>query len=148
MSDAKLGIVFHDVPRLTGAEAQVYNTLSVGQTEYWRTMTTNAVSPAFAIIGSGTVQNEMQEIVATNTKGKITIGGVFNTTVSDVKVKGDTATGVTCDDYKDMTVKDPKGSYTPDQVGYGTPSRSDVTLQRIPGKDVWKIQRSVVDGSC
>lgn len=148
LSSTELGIVFQDVPSLTGAEAEVYNLLSAYQTEYWRTMTTNTVSPAFAVLASGDVQATMKGIVKTNKAGSIALGGVFSTTISDVAVDGEKATAAICDDYAKMTVQDPNGTYTPDQVGYGVPRHKDVTVTRgLTGK-TWMVQTVTVEGSC
>lgn len=148
MSSTDLGIVFEDVPSLTGPEAEVYNLLSTYQTEYWRTMTTNAVSPAFSILASGDVQSTMKGIVKTNKDGKIALGGVFSTTITDVKVDGEKATAAICDDYAKMTVKDPNGTYTPQEVGYGVPRHKDVTVTRAGSGMTWRVQTVKVEGSC
>ncbi|RHA43953.1 hypothetical protein D1825_03795 [Cellulomonas rhizosphaerae] len=151
LSNAELGIEFEDVPSLTGAEAEVYNLLSTYQTEYWRTMTTNSVSPTFSVISSGDVQATMKGIVKTNKDGNITLGGVFSTTISDLAVDGDKATAAICDDYARMTVKDPNGTYTPEQVGYGVPRHKDVTVTRGTSGTTgtsWTVQTVKVEGSC
>jgi len=148
LSNAELGIEFEDVPSLTGTEAEVYNLLSTYQMEYWRTMTTNSVSPTFSVISSGDVQATMKGIVKTNKDGNITLGGVFSTTISDLAVDGDKATAAICDDYARMTVKDPNGSYTPEQVGYGVPRHKDVTVTRGTSGTTWKVQTVTVEGSC
>lgn len=148
LSSSDLGIVFEDVPSLTGAEAEVYNLLSSYQTEYWRTMTTNAVSPSFSVLASGDVQATMKGIVKTNKAGSIDLGGVFSTTISDVAVDGEKATAAVCDDYAKMTVKDPNGTYTPAQVGYGVPRHKDVTVTRGPSGTTWMVQTVKVEGSC
>ena len=51
-SNPELGIVFEDDPDLTGDEAEVYHWAATYETEYWRTMTTNTVSPKFTTIAS------------------------------------------------------------------------------------------------
>lgn len=43
-SDPDLGFVLDGTPDLTGAEADVFDTAVVYQKEYWRTMSSNAVS--------------------------------------------------------------------------------------------------------
>lgn len=116
-SDPDLGIVFEDVPDLTGAEADVYDAVATFEKEYWRMMTTNTVSPAFAIIASPEITATMQQIADQNAGVQLLLGGVFHSTISDVTVNGDTATASTCDDYNDVTGVDPNGTYTSQEVG-------------------------------
>ncbi|MBO0919705.1 hypothetical protein J1G42_02555 [Cellulomonas sp. zg-ZUI222] len=146
MSDPELGIIFDDVPTLTGDEADVWNTVATYQVEYWRTMTTNTVSPAFAVIASADVQAVMERIATNNTADAVDIGGTFRTRVSDVTVTGDTATAAVCDDYRDATFADADGPDTPETAGFGYPRRETVQLQRLG--DRWVIGTTAGEGSC
>ncbi|GEL98886.1 hypothetical protein [Cellulomonas terrae] len=148
LSDPELGIVFEDVPELDGDAADVHNWIATYSTEYWRTMTTNEVSPAFDLIGSADVQATMQGIVDQNVSSQVDIAGVFHARVGDVVVEGDTARGTVCDDYRDVTFTDPNGTYTPDDVGFGEPRHKTLTLTRVPDEDRWLVLTSVVEGTC
>ena len=55
-SDPDLGIVFDDVPDLTGDEAAVYNWIATYEKAYWSTLTTNQVSTDFSLLASAEVQ--------------------------------------------------------------------------------------------
>ena len=149
LSDPDLGIVFEQVPDLTGDAAAVYNTLATYEVEYWRMMTTNQVSPAFSVLASAEIQARIQQIAATNAaiEGG-TIGGVFRAQVGEVTVDGDTATSTLCDDYRDVTFADPQGTYTPEQAGFGEPRLAKLTLTRIAAESRWLIQTSETLGTC
>lgn len=148
MSDPELGIVFDDVPTLEGDAADVHNWIATYEKEYWRTMTTNTVSPAFAVLGSADVQATMQGVVDQNVSSQVDIGGVFHARISDVVVDGDTATGTACDIYRDVTFADPHGTYTPQDVGFGEPRHKTLTLTRVAAEDRWLVLTSVVSGTC
>ena len=147
-SDQALGIVFDDVPQLSGDEADVWNWIATYEKEYWRTMTTNEVSPAFAALGSAAVQKSMAQVVADNREVEATIGGTFRATVGGVTVDGDSATGVACDDYADVTFEDADGPDTPEEAGFGEPRRKRLTLQRLQGEGIWRVQTVKVEGTC
>ncbi|TQL01855.1 hypothetical protein [Cellulomonas sp. SLBN-39] len=148
LSDPDLGIVFEDVPTdLTGDDADVYTTVATFQVEYWRTMTTNAVSPAFAVIGAAEISTLMEQIVATNVGVDARIGGVFRTRLSEVVVDGDDATVVACDDYAAVTFEDADGPDTPESAGFGEPTLKTVSLTR-QADGPWLVGASVPEGTC
>jgi len=148
-SDTALGIVFGDAPALEGDAAQVYNWVSVFEKEYWRTMTTNEVSPAFDLIGSPEVKIQMESMAGNNAKSKLDVGGTFQVTISDVAVDpaAGSATASACTDFSKATFTDPNGSYTPAQVGVPKPTHHDLTLRRVTG-DQWRIMTSNENGTC
>lgn len=147
LSNPELGIVFDDVPALTGDEADVYNLVATYQLEYWRTMTTNTVSPAFGVIGSADVQAVMNRIATNNAADSVDIGGTFRTRVSDVAVEGDSATATTCDDYREATFADADGPDTPETAGFAEPRLKSLQIQRLEGNR-WLVGTSEVTGSC
>ncbi|WP_156043739.1 hypothetical protein [Cellulomonas sp. URHE0023] len=146
-SDPALGIVFTDIPDLTGDEADVYNTLATYQKEYWRTLTTNTVSPAFSVIAAAEIQDRMQQIATTNANDLGQIGPVFHTSIGNVVVTGDTAQGAVCEDFSGATFADKDGTYTPDEAGFEKRLKS-VTLSRVGGENRWIVLTSVVGDPC
>lgn len=148
LSDPELGIVFEDAPELEGDAADVYNWIATYDKEYWRTMTTNEVSPAFSLLASAEVQAKMAQIAETNRNIQGTIAGVLHSRVGNIVVDGDTATGSVCDDYRDVTFADPNGSYTPAEAGFGEPRNEKVTLTRVAAEDRWIVVSSEVEGTC
>jgi hypothetical protein len=148
-SDTALGIVFGDAPPLEGDAAQVYNWVSVFEKEYWRTLTTNQVSPAFDLIGSPEVQTQMENVANKNAASNLDIGGTFHVVISDVVVDpaAGTATASACTDLTQATFSDPNGSYTAAQVGVPEPIRNELRLQQVLG-DQWRIATSNETGTC
>ncbi|WP_019136470.1 hypothetical protein [Cellulomonas massiliensis] len=147
-SDEALGIVFEDVPELTGDEADVWNWIATYEKEYWRTMTTNEVSPAFSAIGSAAVRQSMERVAEGNAKIDAKIGGTFHVEVGGVTVDGDTATGVSCDDFADATFEDENGTYTPEEAGFDEPRRKSFTLVRGASEGIWKVETVKREGTC
>ena len=149
MSDPELGIVFDDVPDLTGDEADVYNWIATFEVEYWRTLVTNVASPAFSVFTSAEVQARMEEIAANNTAGQSKVAGVFHVRIADIVVTGDTARATTCDNYGEMLAEDGDGPQTLEEVGLAEPVLLEVTLARNPaGQGLWTIQTSRQVGTC
>ncbi|WP_156043731.1 hypothetical protein [Cellulomonas sp. URHE0023] len=146
-SDAELGIVFTDVPVMTGDEADVYNTLATLEKEYWRTLTSNTVSPAYSVIASAEIQARMQQAATSNANDLGQIGGVLHTSVGNVVVTGDTAQGSACEDFSAATFADKDGTYTPDEAGFNK-RLSSFTLGRVPGEDRWIVLTTVAGDPC
>jgi len=149
MSDPELGIVFDDIPALSGDEADVYNWIATYEQEYWRTLKTNEASPAFDVFTSADVKARMEEIAAINTADQSQYGGVFHVRISDISVDGDTATATTCDDYREVTVVEPDGPLTPEEAGLAEPISLKLTLARNPiGEGLWVVNTSERIGTC
>ena len=115
-----LGIVFTDVPDLTGDEADVYNWVATYQLEYWRTLTTNTVSPAFEPHRLRDVQATMERIVRNNTENGQGSAGCSRRGSSTSPSTGTPRRATTCDDFSDGTFADPDGTYTPKRRGSKT----------------------------
>jgi hypothetical protein len=149
MSDPELGIVFDDVPDLAGDEADVHNWIATFEQEYWRTLITNTVSPAFDVFTSPEIQARMAEIAANNTADQSLWGGVFHVRIADIVVDGDTATGTTCDDYRQVTLEEPGGPVSVEARGDDVPIFIRVHLVRNPiGEGLWTIQSNEGLGGC
>ena len=148
LSDPALEIVFEAVPDVHGDAADVYNWLATFEKEYWRMMTTNQVSPAFSIMASAEIQARMQQIATGNANDQVKVGGVFHATVAGISVDGDTAHATKCDDYRSVTFADVKGTYTPDQAGFGENRLLEATLVRGPAAGQWIIQSEEKLGTC
>lgn len=146
-SDPELGIVFEDDTDLTGDEAEVYHWAPVYETEYWRTMTTNTVSPKFTTIASPEVQVLMQQIADGNAAVQLEVGGRFHVQLREIVVEGDTARAVACVDYRDVTATDPNGTYTAAEVGFGETTREELALARVAER-TWIVLTSTVSAGC
>jgi hypothetical protein len=147
LSDPELGILFEDVPALTGDEADVYRTVATFQVEYWRTMTTNTVSPGAGVVAAPEMVAVLERIATNNGADSAQIGGTFRTRVSDVEVDGDVATALTCDMYADVTFADVNGSATPEEAGFGDNILLKDTLRRTP-EGRWVLGTSERTGTC
>ena len=149
LSDPELGIVFEDVPDLSGDEADVYNWMSTYRAEYWRTMRTNEPSPAFSVFTSPELQAEMARLAAENVADGWTVDGEFHVTIGDVAVDGDTATATTCDDYSAVTVTDAEGPVTLEEAGVDVPLLLEATLTRSAHADgMWMVLTTDRVGTC
>jgi len=149
MSDPELGIVFDAVPDLSGDEADVYNWIATYRQEYWRTLVTNEASPAFAVFTSPEIRARMSEIAANNTADQSVWDGEFHVTISDISVDGDTASGTSCDDYRQVTVEEPEGVLGPDVTGHDVPRLLRVNLVRNSlGEGLWSIESTEGLGEC
>ena len=149
LTDPELGIVFTDVPDLSGDEADVYNWATTYEVERWRSMAANAVSPAFTTIASPEVQARVAQMVAANADVRAQIGGTLQVRVLAITVEDDTAEATVCEDYSAVTFTDVDGPDTPEEAGFGEPQKATVTLRRAPeGEGVWIVAGDVGAGTC
>ena len=149
LSDPELGIVFEDVPDLSGDEADVYNWISTFEVEYWRTLTTNQVSPGFDVFASAEERAKMASFAEQNTTAGLEIAGTYRVAIDDIVVSGDTATGFACDDYADVTLARPDGPRTLEDEGIAVPRLIEFTLARSdPAEGLWLVVTSDGVASC
>ncbi len=149
LSDPELGIVFEDVPDLSGDEADVYNWLATYRVEYWRTLTTNAASPAFDVFTSPELQADMARIAAENAADEWSVEGTFRVTIGDIVVNGDTATATTCDDYTAVTISDRDGLVTLEELGAEAPALLQASLSRSAhAEGMWTVLTTDRVGAC
>lgn len=148
MSDPEVGIVFEDIPAVTGDAADVHNWMSAVEVEQWRSLTTTIVSASLSAYASGTVQEDMQVTVNSNkAKGNV-MGGVLRVRIGDIRVDGDTAKGTACRNYTDVTFADAERTYTVQEVGRDQPRLMEMTLARVSGEDRWTVQTLGWNGTC
>ena len=149
LSDPELGIVFEDVPDLSGDGADVYNWLATFEVEYWHALVTDELSPALDVFTSPETKADLAQIAASNSADGTEFGGVFHVTVGGIRVDGDTAVGTTCDDYREVTVADSTGPLTLEEEGMDVPILIEYTLSRHPtANGVWIVGASRGLGSC
>ena len=146
-SNTEAGIVFDDVPDLTGDEAEVYNWIAIYQNAFWETLRTNEVSSTFAAFTSTEIQDSMARVAADNAADKVTIGGTFHSRITDIVVTGDTATGVKCNDFREATFTTPEGTFDAKQAQQDVPQRNALRLLRMDN-GVWYVNKLVGDGTC
>ena len=149
LSDPELGIVFEDVPDLSGDEADVYNWLSTYRVEYWRTLLSNEPSPAFEVFTSPELQADMAQNAAENAADGWIVEGTFHATIGDIVVEGDTATATTCDDYTSVRITDRDGPLTLEELGAEVPVLLQATLARSTrGEGTWTVLTTDRIGTC
>ena len=146
-SDPEMGIVFEDVPDLTGVEADVYDTVALFEKAYWSTMTTNEVNPMFEILASPELKEGMGQVAAKNTAISADIAGTYRVRVSEVTITGDgEASAVACSDYGEVTFVSNEGTFTPEEAGFGVPHRSEYRLRNLG--ESWQVTTGELGGSC
>lgn len=146
-SDPEMGIVFDDVPTLTGVEADVYDTVALYEKAYWTTMTTNEVNPMFDILAAPELKDVMARVATNNGNAGAKIGGSYRVRISSVAITGDgTATAVACSDFQDVSFADAERSYTPQEAGFGERQRSTYVLRL--GAPNWQVVSNEQEGSC
>jgi hypothetical protein len=139
-SDSEMGIVFEDVPDLTGVEADVYDTVALYKKAYWTTMTTNQVNPMFDTIASPELKTNMEQIAADLVAISADVSGTYRVRISQVAVNEDegSASVVTCSDYREATFAAADGPLTPEEAGKGDPPAQRVhaaTGRGMAGRD-------------
>lgn len=146
-SDPELGIVFEDVPELTGDEADVYDTVALFEKAYWLTMKTNEVHPSFDVLASPEVRDQMSGIAAQNASIGARIGGTFVSTIRDIAIASEgEATASACSDYRSVTFADSEREYTPAEAEMGEPELNVLTLRKLDA--TWQVATNEYAGPC
>ncbi|MBO3086609.1 hypothetical protein [Cellulomonas fengjieae] len=147
-SDLELGIVLDDVPELGGDDAQVYNWAATYEKEYWRTLTTNAISPAMSLLASPELQQRVTTLVQSNVADKWVIDGTMHVRIDSIVVDGDTASAAVCRDFSDTTATEDGRALTPEELGPDLVPKQ-MTLARVAGEQRWTVLTSETGaGTC
>jgi hypothetical protein len=147
-SDLELGIVLDDVPEVGGDEAQVYNWAATYEKEYWRTLTTNVVSPAMSLLASPELQQRVATLAQSNVDDKWVIAGTMHVRIDSIVVDGDTASAAVCRDFSDTTATEDGRALTPEELGPDLVPKQ-MTLARVAGEQRWTVLTSETGaGTC
>lgn len=148
LSDPEVGIVFEDIPAVTGDAADVHNWMSTFEVKSWSSTSTNVVSASLSAFTSGTVYEDIKAVIESNEAKENVMGGVLRVRIGDISVDGDTAKGTACRNYTDVTFANAGKTYTVQEAGRDQLRLMEMTLTRVSGEDRWTIQTLAWNGTC
>jgi len=144
-TDTDLGIVFTDLPDLTGPAIDALNTYTLFETDSWKATTTSKIPGDLAQITSGSVFDTVKTQADTNKKNGYTIDGVNRIAITDVKDTSSTkATIVTCQSDEDWAVTNKSGDI---EKNLG-PVVVTATVERPAGMPAWQVSSYAVGDAC
>lgn len=151
LSDPELGVVFDDIPALTGPAASAHDAVALYQVEQWRTLTTGRVSPALAPLVSPELLRKAEYGVQRNTEAGWLFDGTLHISVADVAVDGTTATASVCRDHVEVLFLNTDGSApkTYEEIEFPRYERLAVRLSTADGGVTWVPEDATLEGdSC
>ena len=116
-SDEEVGIVFVDLPDVTGDALTAIDALTLYEVEEWRAMTTGVLDPSIAFFVSQEVMEIVQAQLDGNAESGWTIDGVLVTTVDIVDADAHTAHATVCRDGVDALYTNAGVTYSAGDVG-------------------------------
>ena len=148
LSDPELGIVFDDIPSLTGPAASAYDAVAIYRVERWRSQTTGTVSPALMQFASPEILRKVEYGIQRNNEDGFGFDGVVRNTISSVVVDGATATASVCVDYSDVLFTHLDGSEPQsfDEIGFPQYELSTVRLSTFDGGVTWRPEDTTFEG--
>lgn len=149
LSDPELGIVFDDVPELTGTAASAHDAVAIYWVEYWRSATTGVVSTALAPFVAPELLRKVEQGVQQNNESNYGYDGVIRVTISDVLVNGTEATASVCLDFADALFTDAEGGspQTFTEVGAPQYERSTMRLSTLDEGATWRPEDGSFEGN-
>jgi len=144
-TDEDLGIVFTDLPDVTGPAIDALNTYTLFETDFWKATTTSKVPDDLAQITSNSVFDTVKTQADTNKKNGYTIDGVNRIAIIDLKDTSSTkATIVTCQSDEDWVVTNKSGD-TEKNLG---PVVVTATVERPSGMPAWQVSTYTLGDAC
>jgi hypothetical protein len=108
-SDKKLGIVFTDLPDVTGAKAAPIDAYTLFESDFWRATTTGKIPAEMRAFTSPGAYAIVKAQVDGNKNAGFTVAGTNRIAFLDTDSTKDTATVATCQDAADWQFTDSDG---------------------------------------
>lgn len=134
-SDPDLGIVFTDLPDVSGDARSALDMLTLFEVEFWRALSTGAFDPSIGLIASPDVAAIVKAQVDGNVERGWTIDGVFHVTADIIEADAATARATMCEDFTDGIFTNDGVTYSADEIDLAEASLIEVTLSRSEGAD-------------
>lgn len=149
LSDPELGIVFVDTPDLSGPAASAHDAVAIFRVEYWRSLTTGAVSPALVSFISPELLRKVESALQRDKESNYGYSGIIRISISDVVVDGATATASVCADYSDVSFTNADGSAPQSYVEVGSSQyeRTTIRLSTFDDGVTWRPEDATFDGT-
>jgi hypothetical protein len=138
-SDPTLGIVFTDLPDVTGDARSAVNTLTLFEVEAWRALTTGVPSPTIPVIATPEVVALVQAQLDGNAGDGWTLSGELHESVSIDTADAHTATAVVCQDWSEVVSTKDGVPHTSEELGEDGTVRFDVAMSRVAENDPWMV---------
>ncbi|MBI9114551.1 hypothetical protein [Sanguibacter suaedae] len=138
-TDESVGLVFSDLPDVSGDEADILNTYQQFEHEVWFTNTTASLSETVAEVTTGSVAPFFQERITTLTSGDpAVLGGrtIFSSLTVEA-VDGDVALVTSCADRREVTVEFADRTVSALEDGSSPTYVAHTTVLRESG--TWKV---------
>jgi hypothetical protein len=147
-SDEAVGIVFEDLPQVTGDALTALDTLTLYELEEQRATTTGEVDPALAMIASPDLVAAVQFQVDSNTTTGWTVGGELVDTVDIVDADAHTAHATVCRDLTGVLFTQAGVTYTAADLGFTDRTFFEVILSRSDASVPWMVDSHEQNGAC
>jgi len=143
-TDEDLGIVFTDLPDVTGPAIDALNTYTLFESDFWKATTTSKIPAELEQLTSPKVYDLVKTQVDTNKKNGYTMGGTNRIAITEVKdVDSTSATIVGCHDFDDWQITKKDGSTEEPPAHLSV----TVTMSRPP-EGLWQADSYVWGDAC
>jgi hypothetical protein len=147
-SDEAVGIVFEDLPEVTGDALKALDTLTLYELEERRATTTGVFDPSIAMFASPDVVALVQGQVDGNAESGWTVGGVLVSVVDIVDADAHTAHATVCRDASDVLYTNAGATYTAADVGLTDRAFFEVVMSRLDDTVPWMVESYERNGTC
>lgn len=147
-SDEAAGIVFTNLPDLTGDALSAFDTLTLYEVEERRAMIVGVIDPALGFIASPEVLDVVQVQIDGNAEGGWTIGGVLSVDVQLVDADAFTAHATVCRDPTAGLYTNAGVTYSAAEMGINYRAAFDVLMSRLDETSPWMVESYERDGTC
>lgn len=145
-SDTDLGIVFHDLPAVSGDARAALDVLTLFQVEFWRALSSGEIDPLMSTLAAPEVVSVVQAQLDGNASGGWTLLGPVSVTPSIDEATEHVAVGSVCLDYSEGLFVNDGITHTAAEVEMDEGLLADTELAKDSGR--WVVTGWEATGTC
>ncbi len=147
-SDEAAGIVFKDLPDVTGDALKALDTLTLYELKVQQSTTSGVLDPSLQIIAAPDLVDRVAYQLQQNQEKGWTVGGVMGATVTIVDADAYTAHATVCHDLAKVTLTNAGVEYTAAETGRTDRTLHTVVMSRVDDSTPWAVESYEKTGTC
>ena len=147
-SDEAAGIVFTNLPDLTGDALSAFDTLTLYEYLVQQSTTSGVFDSSLRIIAAPDLVEDVEYQVQQNAENGWTLSGVLGTTVAILDADAYTTHATVCHDLTDLRFSQAGAEYTADELGRDVRTFFTVVLSRFEDTSPWSVESYERTGTC
>ena len=147
-SDPDLGIVFTDLPDVTGDARSALDMLTLFEVEFWRAQSSGNYDSGIGLIAAPDVTSVVKAQVDGNNAGGWSLSGVLTIRAAVDQATEVSATASVCRDFSEVLFSNAGVTQSASEVGIVAGDLVEVSMSRDGADGGWTVGSYAVAGTC